>query len=165
MRIDKIYHHRDGVRDDRIIDEIRDSLAAEKYPSNYVKNKTIEGICSNLGFTSDHIVWQKGMKKLTVSGKRGEIGLMVWFGNQHYSFKHFVALQLMFARNDIKSAIYITSTKMETVSRNRRISLGMGKPDPGPSTRNYCEFESLRDFLEGAGEGIEIPISLIGISD
>ena len=165
MRIDKIYHHKGGVGDDRLIDDIRGALAAEKYPLNYVKNKTIEGICSNLGFTLGYTIWQKDQKKLTVSGKRGETALVVWFGNQHYSFKHFVALQLMFVRDDVKSAIYITSTKEETVRRNRRISLDKGKPDPGPSTRNYSEFESLRDFLEGAGEGIEIPISLIGISD
>ena len=164
MKVEELFHHRGGVGDNDLLDAIKQAVIQQKFTDEYVKDGTLEKIFSDLGFSQEYVVWKKGQKKLKISGKMDTIGLIIWFGNQHYSFKHFTALQLLFKRKEITRGIYITSTKIETVRRNRLTSLNKGRPDPGSSTRNYSEFESLRDFLEGAGDGIDVPITVVGIS-
>ena len=87
---------------------------------------------------------------------------MVWFGNQHFVFKHFINLQLLFNEGVISSAIFITSTKDETVDRLGRIKKAQGKKPPNSAT-NYCEYETTVEYLDSVADLISVPITVVGL--
>ena len=100
--------------------------------------------------------------KLTITGKINDIGLMTWFGNAHYAYRHFISLQMMFNRGEIKSAIYITSTHDETVRRNRARALSKGRK-PSNSAENYSTSEDIYYLLDSIKEVISVPITILGV--
>jgi len=154
------HEHNDGISDRSILERLEASIASEELPLDY--GTEIEPLCRTCGFSNTHIVRKVGKKKLTISGTFNDIGLMVWFGNQHFVFKHFLNLQLLFNEGNISSALFITSMKDETINRLGKIKKSQGK-EPPKSATNYCEYETTVEFLEAIADIITIPITVVGL--
>lgn len=160
LLIGATHEQNDGISDRSILERLEASIASEELPLNY--GTEIESLCRTCGFSNTHIVRKVGKKKLTISGTLNDVGLMVWFGNQHFVFKHFINLQLLFNEGNISSAIFITSMKDETINRLGRIKKSQGK-EPLKSATNYCEYETTVEFLESIADLITIPITVVGL--
>jgi len=161
LLIGATHEQNDGISDRYILERFEASIVSEELPLDYSR-KEIETLCRTCGFSNTHIVRKIGKKKLTISGTFNDIGLMVWFGNQHFVFKHFLNLQLLFNEGNISSALYITSMKDETINRRARIKKSQGK-EPPKSATNYCEYETTVEFLEAIADLISVPITVVGL--
>ena len=161
LRIKQVHNESDITRE--VVSDIRYGINDSNIDSEYVKDRTIEEICRKIGFgASDFILWEGYRKKLTVTGLRDEIGLMVWFGNKQTAYRHFISLQIMFNRGLIKSAIYISPTEDEVLLRNEERAKSKGK-EPLPGNQNYSSSEDVYFLLESVKEAITVPITIIGI--
>ena len=167
MRVEKQYQHMGGASNPSVIERVKQVISNEEFALNYVEEGQVEKICRMVGFSDPLIVreyGESGRKKLRVSGSYGDLGLQVWFSNQHYLFKFLISLQLLYTERKISSAILITSTKDETIDRIRRIKLSKGERPP-KSTVNYCDFESSVAQLKAVEEVITIPLTVMGLQE
>ena len=145
------------------VSEMQHEIDNSNIGSNYVEDGTIESICRKLGFgSSNFVLWKGYRKKLTVTGIKDEIGLMVWFGNKQTAYRHFISLQIMFNRGLIKSAIYISPTEDEVLLRNKERAKSKGKTLKS-GDQNYSSSEDVYFLLESVKEAITVPITIIGI--
>jgi len=151
------YHHREGCRNVRVIDATRIALKNHVISDDTYRHSIMASLRS-VGWSGDRPV-SKG-SKLKISGELLDVGLVLWFGNMHSIHEYIMALELLYHKNKINSAVVITATRDEAVRRFHR-----NKSEKGTSTGNYSEFDTLVSHLKCLEDIVNIPLTVIGVGE